>query len=580
MKQKNNISLEKNNSQQNNFAKDMSNKNNSNIKVYRKVSNNNHINDPYQNKVKINNPYESNINIHAKLSVSQPDDPAELEADRISENIMNDNISQINVDRKIQTKNNSSNGLSISGDLASDISSLSGGQPLSDSEQSFYASKIGSDFSNVKIHNDNKAHDMADSLNAKAFTYGNNIVFNKGEYQPGTTDGKKLMAHELVHTVQQVNNDKNILKKSRESFEGGINENVFIKPNILYKLNFKDPLKAQFRNLGELEFTTITYTIDRNKFALYHSNNRRRKSAYSTSKKTRIEKLLVGNKKQWSIVFNDANKSISESHIKLFLLAALGKSYYFNKNATNCRLKDSAISQKTTVINNITTSKLTYLTKNTISSKPTEEECMDFMHALYKSDGKLKLSAGPWQSLLGKFIEKYQPIYLNMINNINNIKSSSINGNDINNFTNKASTSVKYYMIASGFQSAMEAVQMYMESKYLKITSRKADYLMINAATIIKSTFKSIDSDSKANTDLKNVVIKTITDFLGTSKHFMRYAIKKIINRLIKRNLKKNRRSYRYDFLIFLKDLENTTPEKIFSSKEVRSFYDSFDIGR
>ncbi len=63
--------------------------------------------------------------------------------------------------------------------------------------------KIGADFGNVKIHTDNTAVQMNNELNAHAFTYGNDIYFNKGKYNPVSAGGKHLLAHELTHVVQQ-----------------------------------------------------------------------------------------------------------------------------------------------------------------------------------------------------------------------------------------------------------------------------------------------------------------------------------------------------------------------------------------
>lgn len=63
--------------------------------------------------------------------------------------------------------------------------------------------KIGAHFGNVKIHTDNTAVQLNNELNAHAFTYGNDIYFNKGRYNPLIASGKHLLAHELTHVVQQ-----------------------------------------------------------------------------------------------------------------------------------------------------------------------------------------------------------------------------------------------------------------------------------------------------------------------------------------------------------------------------------------
>jgi hypothetical protein len=79
----------------------------------------------------------------------------------------------------------------------------SGGQPLSNEVRNFYEPRLGYDFSNVKIHTGTVAAKSAQSINALAYTSGNNIVFNSGEYNPQTGAGKKLLAHELTHIAQQ-----------------------------------------------------------------------------------------------------------------------------------------------------------------------------------------------------------------------------------------------------------------------------------------------------------------------------------------------------------------------------------------
>jgi hypothetical protein len=79
----------------------------------------------------------------------------------------------------------------------------SGGQTLGNELQNYYEPRFGYDFSAVRIHNNAAAAESAESINALAYTSGNNIVFNNGEYAPGTQSGKKLLGHELTHVVQQ-----------------------------------------------------------------------------------------------------------------------------------------------------------------------------------------------------------------------------------------------------------------------------------------------------------------------------------------------------------------------------------------
>jgi hypothetical protein len=63
--------------------------------------------------------------------------------------------------------------------------------------------RFGHDFSRVRVHSDAPAAESADAVQARAYTVGNDIVFGRGEYAPGTAKGRRLMAHELTHVVQQ-----------------------------------------------------------------------------------------------------------------------------------------------------------------------------------------------------------------------------------------------------------------------------------------------------------------------------------------------------------------------------------------
>jgi len=79
----------------------------------------------------------------------------------------------------------------------------SDGQPLDDSNRTLMEQRLGFDFSSVRLHTNSDAARSASLLNARAYTLGRHIVFAAGEYCPGTADGKRLLAHELVHSAQQ-----------------------------------------------------------------------------------------------------------------------------------------------------------------------------------------------------------------------------------------------------------------------------------------------------------------------------------------------------------------------------------------
>ena len=78
----------------------------------------------------------------------------------------------------------------------------SSGQPLDMETRAFMEPRFGHDFSHVRIHTDSKAAESAQSVNALAFSVGPHVVFGASQFAPKTSSGKKLIAHELAHTVQ------------------------------------------------------------------------------------------------------------------------------------------------------------------------------------------------------------------------------------------------------------------------------------------------------------------------------------------------------------------------------------------
>jgi hypothetical protein len=167
--------------------------------------------------------------LQAKLKVSQSKDRLEKEADDMAEKVIAGSVagdskmqrgivssaavnkSQLpqrkckkceaekDEDNYIQRKPKS--GGSIPGAISSPLPGE--GRPLSTADRQFYEPRFEQDFDSVRIHNNDDANRAAGSLNARAFTVGSHIVFGKGEYRPGSTDGRRLMAHELAHTIQQ-----------------------------------------------------------------------------------------------------------------------------------------------------------------------------------------------------------------------------------------------------------------------------------------------------------------------------------------------------------------------------------------
>jgi hypothetical protein len=87
-----------------------------------------------------------------------------------------------------------------------------GGSKLPAETTQFFYDRMGYNFENVNIHTGANATRSTKEVNAKAYAIDNNIVFNEGQYNPKTQEGKKLLAHELTHVVQ--NGDKTALKRA------------------------------------------------------------------------------------------------------------------------------------------------------------------------------------------------------------------------------------------------------------------------------------------------------------------------------------------------------------------------------
>jgi hypothetical protein len=164
--------------------------------------------------------------IQAKLKVGQPGDIYEQEADQVAEEVMRMpehhklqiqrvcpecevkgvRRQPIEKERKelLQTKEISGQNTKVSPGLESRIHAIrSGGQSLPEYVRSFFEPRFGYDFSLVRVHTDEASAKVTKVLQAQAFTANRDIFFSPGQYQPGTSEGKHLIAHELAHTIQQ-----------------------------------------------------------------------------------------------------------------------------------------------------------------------------------------------------------------------------------------------------------------------------------------------------------------------------------------------------------------------------------------
>src|SRR5438874_5988429 len=161
--------------------------------------------------------------MQAKLAVGPAGDRFEQEADRVAESVMRMPYPGMSVaaaplqisrkcavcereekDERLQKKTDGPVGTSLGAAPASVHAALrSPGQPLDAASRAYFEPRFGQEFGNVRVHTGMSAARSAREVSAHAYTVGQNIVFAAGRFAPGTHEGRRLIAHELTHVVQQ-----------------------------------------------------------------------------------------------------------------------------------------------------------------------------------------------------------------------------------------------------------------------------------------------------------------------------------------------------------------------------------------
>ncbi len=155
------------------------------------------------------------ITIQPRLAVNTPGDSFEQEADRVSEQVIRMPEPQLLPACSCgggcpRCQGNPSKRGAMYGSEQTAAPPLvhevlaSSGHPLDASARAFFEPRFGQDFSNVRVHVDSVAEQSTHALHAKAYTTGHNIVFAAGQFAPETQEGRRLIAHELTHVVQQL----------------------------------------------------------------------------------------------------------------------------------------------------------------------------------------------------------------------------------------------------------------------------------------------------------------------------------------------------------------------------------------
>ena len=138
--------------------------------------------------------------IQTKLTVNTPGDRYEREADHIADEVMRLPAPRA---QRVQVQSHDPSTRTDVPTEHVDEALRSPGQPLDGATHAFMAGRLGGDFSRVRVHSDPVAARSASALSARAYTVGDHVVFGTGEWSPGTSTGQRLLAHELVHVMQQ-----------------------------------------------------------------------------------------------------------------------------------------------------------------------------------------------------------------------------------------------------------------------------------------------------------------------------------------------------------------------------------------
>ncbi len=156
--------------------------------------------------------------VQAKLVVGQVNDPLEHEADHVADRVMRmpDPVSSLAAgpmqvsrecaaceeDETLMRRAEAGHGPAVAPDIVHGVIA-SPGQPIEQASRDFFEPRMGRDFSSVRIHLGAAAAASAHAVGARAYTVGSRIVFAADAYAPGSEAGKRLLAHELAHVVQQ-----------------------------------------------------------------------------------------------------------------------------------------------------------------------------------------------------------------------------------------------------------------------------------------------------------------------------------------------------------------------------------------
>jgi hypothetical protein len=160
--------------------------------------------------------------LQTKLAIGASNDPLEQEADRVADQVLAAPANPAVSGAPPRIQRSTGQPSATAGTVPASVDRVleSPGHPLDPALQQDMGQRFGHDFSRVRVHAGAAAEQSAQEVNANAYTVGHNIVFGTGRFVPGTQSGRRLLAHELTHVVQQSANIASLQRQRRGAAAG------------------------------------------------------------------------------------------------------------------------------------------------------------------------------------------------------------------------------------------------------------------------------------------------------------------------------------------------------------------------
>ena len=162
---------------------------------------------------------KKNSGLQRKITIGASNDPLEQEADRVADQVMTAPTHSAVTGTPLHIQRTAGQAAGQMDAVPASVNNVlaSSGKPLESTLRRDMELRFGYDFSRVRVHSGATAEQSAQEVNANAYTVDHNIVFAAGRFAPGTLEGRRLMAHELTHVVQQSGAEGSRVEESNSS---------------------------------------------------------------------------------------------------------------------------------------------------------------------------------------------------------------------------------------------------------------------------------------------------------------------------------------------------------------------------